>query len=181
MKKALLLIISLIVAPAVLAYQTVLVDFPENQDWHATFYQSQGSETILQYVPYGQTSQSWTKTLIFHSYKNPDESAMSFMDKTTTQMEAMNSSQAYRYIKYTPMDSIATRCVKQNARMPRQCEIYRVSKSFEGIITMQYINKNVQDYKNSYNLWYQIVKNIRIYQSYYREDRILDKATSFEL
>jgi len=186
MKKVLLLIISLFIVQvtvqvAVQAYQTVLVDFPQNQEWHATYYQTQGSETILQYVPYGQTGKSWSRTLIFHSYKEPEDSAATFLDKTTSQMENLNSSQAYRYTKYTPVDSIATRCVRTNARMTSQCDIFRVSKSFEGLISMQYINKNIQDFKGSYNLWYGIVRDIRIYQSYYREDRVMDKATSFEL
>lgn len=191
MKKVLLLIISLFLASFLtqraLAYQTVLVDFPENQGWHAVYYGTQDNEAILQYVPVGQSYENWTKTVIFHSYKNADGSenlsnnAARFMDKTTSQMEHQNSSQLYKYTKYNDMDSIAVRCVQKNAYIPTQCEIYRVSNSFEGLITMHYINKNIPDYKNTYDLWYEIIKDIRIYYSYYREDRILDKATSFEL
>lgn len=183
MKKVLLLTISLFLAQIALAYETVLVDFPDMQGWHPVYYGTQNGEAILQYVPSGQTATNWTRTLVFHSYKNLTwtDSAAAFMDRSTSQMEAQNSSQAYKYTKYNEMDSLATRCIQKNAYMPTQCEIYRVSKSFEGLISMHYINKNVQDYKNTYDLWYQIVQNIRIYNSYYREDRILDKATSFEL
>lgn len=164
------------------AYQTVLIDFPPQQGWHADYYDTQGDESILQYVPVGQNSQSWYKTVIFHSYRDPrTDSAAKFMDKTTTQMELQNPSQGYKYIKYTDDDSIATRCITKNANTPTQCEIYRVSNSFEGLITMHYINKNISDFKNTYEMWYQIIKDIRIYYSYYRDDRILDKATSFEL
>lgn len=184
MKKALLLIISLfITSAAVFAYQTVLVDFPPNQGWHSVYYGAQGSETILQYVPVGQSYENWEKSIIFHSYKDLawTDSAAKLMDRLTQQMELKNSSQLYLYNKYTDADSIATRCVQQNINIPSQCEIFRVSKTFEGLISMHYINKNIRDYKNTYNLWYQIMKNVRIYYSYYMDDRILDKATSFEL
>lgn len=183
MKKALLLIISLFISSAVFAYQTVLIDFPPNQGWHSVYYEAQGGETILQYVPIGQSYQNWDKSVIFHSYKNLvwTDSAAKLMDKLTQQMERENSSQFYFYKKYNDADSIATRCVQKNAKTPTQCEIFRVSKGFESLISMHYINKDTQDYKNTYNLWYQIMKNIRIYYSYYMDDRILDKATSFEL
>lgn len=183
MKKVLLSIISIFFAGAAFAYQTVLVDFPQMQGWHAAYYESQGQETILQYVPAGQSAQNWTKSVIFHSYRDDkyNGSASRFMDITTAQMELKNSSQMYKYMKYTEADSIATRCIQKNASTPTQCEIYRVSNSFEGLITMHYINKNVQDYWNTYNMWYQIMKDIRIYFSYYRTDRVLDKATVFEL
>lgn len=187
MKKVLLFIISLFLIQKVLAYQTVLVDFPDNEGWHAVYYATQGNESILQYVPAGQTAEKWGRTLIFHSYKNYSgaesfsNNAARFMDIKTGQMEYQNSSQRYRYTKYNNMDSLAVRCVQKNAYIPTQCEIYRVSNSYEGLITMHYINKNVQDYKNNYDYWYNIVQNIRIYYNYYREDRILNKATSFEL
>lgn len=183
MKKVLLLLVSLLTAQAVFAYQTVLVDFPPNQGWHSVYYGMQGGEAILQYVPIGQTYEEWNKTVVFHSYRDLTwtDSAAAFMDRTTQQMELQNSSQSYRYIKYTDADSISTRCVQKNANIGTQCEIYRVSKSFDGLISMHYINKNVQDYKNTYNLWFQIMQNIRIYYSYYMDDRVLNKATSFEL
>ena len=184
MKKVLLLIISLFAIPAtVFAYETVLINFPPGAGWEAVYYATQGTESILQYVPRGQSETNWTKTLVFHSYKTIDNggSAAGLMDRTTMQMENQNSSQLYKYIKYGEMDSIATRCVQKNSIIPTQCEIYRTSKSFEGLISMHYINKNTQEFKNTYNMWYNIVKNIRIYRSYYRTDRIMDKATSFEL
>lgn len=181
MKRALLLIISLFLCQSAFAYQTVLVDFPDAQGWHAVVFNSIANETILQYVPGGQNEYNWSKTVVFHSYRNWNDNAAKFMDRTTMQMESKNASHLYRYTKYNDTDSIATRCITKNAYMPTQCEIYRVSKSFEGLITMHYINKNVQDYKNTYNIWYNIIKNVRIYYSYYMDDRILDKATVFEL
>ena len=181
MKKVLLLIISLFFALSAFAYETVLVDFPTDEGWHGVYYRTIRNEAILQYVPRGETAENWTRTLVFHSYKNVSNNASGFLGRTTMQMEAQNASQLYKYIKRSEVDSIATRCIEKNALIPAQCEIYRVSKSFEGLISMHYINKNISDFKNTYDLWYKIVKNIRIYQSYYRLDRIMDKATSFEL
>lgn len=185
MKKVLLLIISLFInlCSSAFAYETVLVDFPENQGWQPVSYNQQGNETILQYVPVGQTDQDWTRSVVFHAYKDPgmSGSAARFLDTITAQLESKNSTQSYRYTKYTDADSIATRCIQKNSYIPSQCEILRATKSYEGLISMHYINRNVADFKSSFDLWYQIIKDIRIYYSYYREDRILDKATVFEL
>lgn len=181
MKKVLLLIISLLIAPMAFAYQTVLVDFPPNQGWHADYYDAQSTEAILQYVPDGQSYQSWKQTVIFHSYKYYTEGAGKLIDKLTGQMEAQNPSQQYKYLKYSGTDAMATRCVQKNARIGTQCEIFRVTQSFEGFITMHYINKDIQDFKSSYSMWYDIISNVRIYYSYYMDDSILNKATSFQL
>ena len=183
MKKVLLLIISLLLTQASFAYETVLVDFPPYQGWHVVHYEKQNGESILQYVPANQTEVNWSRTLIFHSYKNSrlNTNAIGFLNRITAQLEAQNSSQLYKYTKYSAMDSIAVRCVAKNSLIPTQCEIYRASKSFEGILSMHYINKNVEDYVKTYKSWYHIIKTIRIYRSYYRTERIMDKADTFEL
>jgi len=178
-----LLFINLFVSQTVFAYQTVLVDFPPNQGWHSDYYDAQTGEIILQYVPIGESCDNWDKTVIFHSYKNLSwtNSAAALMDRLTQQMELQNSTQFYKYMKYTAADSIATRCIKKNAKIGTQCEIFRTSQSFDGLISMHYINRNVQDFQSSYAMWYEIMKNIRIYYSYYMDDSILNKATSFQM
>lgn len=184
MKKALLLFVSLILAQiAAFAYETVIVDFPPRQSWHAVYYNVQGDEAILQYVPAGQTYENWTKTVVFHSYKgaNSNDSSSRFMDKMTAQMEVQNPTQNYTYTKYEERDSIATRCTQKLINRAAQCEIYRVTNSHEALISMHYINKDIQDFKNTYGTWYRIVQGVRIYYSYYRTDRVLNKATVFEL
>jgi len=184
MKKVLLLLFSFFIfsTAAVLAYETVIVDFPPGEGWHPVYYAKKGDEAIVQYVPGGQTNVNWIRSLIFHSYKNDVyyNSATKFIDITTSQMELRNS-QPYRYLKYSDNDSIATRCTPKTKTFAGQCEIYRVSNSYEGLISMHYVNKDMGDFKNTYNKWYEIVKTIRIYYSYYRDDRILDKAIIFEL
>jgi hypothetical protein len=187
MKKVLLLfasLISLILSvQCAFAYESVIVDFPDYQGWHEVYYDVQGDEAILQYVPAGQTYQSWTKTVVFHSYKgaNMDSASSSFLDTMTAQMERQNPTSGYTYNKYTEADSIATRCTQKTNYAQAQCEIFRVSNSYEALISMHYINKNTQDFKSTYDYWYKIIQGIRIYYSYYRTDRVLDKATIFEL
>lgn len=187
MKKVLLLIISIFLSIVVntkcFAYQTVLVDFPVNQGWHSVYYDAQTGESILQYVPVGQSFENWTQTVIFHSYKNLTwtDSSAALMDRLTMQMELKNSTQQYRYTKYTADDAISTRCIQKNKNIGAQGEIFRITKSFDGLISMHYINRNVSDFKNTYNMWYQIIQGVTIYYSYYMDDRIMNKATSFEM
>lgn len=183
MKKVLLLIVSFFIfIPAAWSYQTVLVNFPQDQGWHSAYYSTQGDETILQYTPGRQNARNWSRALIFHSYKNsPYDTSKMFMDKLIAQMEFTNGTRGYRYLKNDENDGIATRCVTKNANTPTQCEIFRVTNSFEGYITMHYINKNVANFKNTYSEWVQIMRTIRIYYSYYMDDRILNKATVFQL
>lgn len=183
MKKVLLLIISLLIGQIGFAYQTVLVDFPVNQGWHSVYYDTQNGEAILQYVPVGQSYESWTKTVVFHSYNNLSwtNSSAALMDRLTQQMELQNSTQLYKYMKYTDADSISVRCIQKNANISAQGEIFRIAKSYDGLISMHYINKNVADFKDSYSMWYQIIQNVTIYYSYYMDDRVMNKSTSFEL
>ena len=186
MKRVLLLFISIFFitcAPKAQAYQTVLVDFPSKQGWHAVYYKTLGTETILQYVPQGQSAKNWKKSIIFHSYNDDyllDETPK-FLDKTTTQMLIKNPTQNYSYLKYTPADSIATRCVEKTKTMPAQCEIFRATNTHTGIVSIHYVNKNRHDFINTYQNWLKIVKDVRIYYSYYRTNLIMDKATRFEI
>src|SRR5574344_254218 len=183
MKKVLLLFISLIIlAPAVQAYQTVLVNFPYDQGWHNVYYGKRADEAILQYTPRGQNAKNWTRTLIFFFFKNPQVDDLNrFENNLTAQMEAINSSSAFTTIKDDENDMIKARCVSKRGSYPAQCEILRVTNSFEGFITMQYINKNISNFKSTYDQWLGIVRDIRIYYSYYMDERILNKATSFHI
>src|SRR5574344_1543988 len=183
MKKLLLLFISLfLLAPAVFAYQTVLVNFPYDEGWHNVYYGQRGDESILQYTPRGQNAKNWTRTLIFHSYKNPQYDDLGrFTNTLTAQMEAINPTGGFRTIKNDENDYISARCVSKRGTYPAQCEILRSTNTFEGFITMQYINKNTANFKKNYNTWLDIVRDIRIYYSYYMDERILNKATSFHI
>lgn len=62
-----------------------------------------------------------------------------------------------------------------------QCEFFRVTRGYEGIVTIHYMNKNKEDFMENYNQWYNIIKRAKLYNSYYRDERMLDKAEYFEL
>lgn len=187
MKKALLNIINILVVllmgQTCLAYETVIIDFPLKQGWHKVYYETQNDETILQYTPSGQNEKNWSRSVIFHSYKNlrTTNSASRLLDVTAAQMEMQNPTAKYTYLKYTHDDAIAMRCTNSTMSSIAQCEIFRVSKSYEGLISMHYINRNKQNFRDTYNQWHNIIRGVRIYYSYYRTDRVLDKSTIFEL
>ena len=85
-------------------------------------------------------------------------------------------------LKDSGVDSIAIWCVNKNAAMPAQCEILRVTSGYEGLISIHYINKNPQ-YFMTYQKdpWLKIIRDVRIYYSYFRWDRVTGKETSIQL
>ena len=184
MKKVLLLTISIFlisIAQMALAYETVIVPFPPNDMWHPVLHQKRGNEAILLYVPNGQTRNNWTRGLFFHSYKSSARSVAQVLSTSVNEMTLLNSSQQYEYLKYTPENVMVTRCITKNKYTPSQCEIFRVAKSFDGVITMHYINKNNKDFHQNFEQWMHIIDDIRIYQSYFRDNRVLDKELQFEI
>ena len=71
--KKILLFISLFLCSAILgvyAYETIIIKFPDRELWVKGYYKKIGNEAILQYVPGGQTSENWTRTIVVHSYKD---------------------------------------------------------------------------------------------------------------
>ena len=70
MKKALLVSLILLIASiAVFAYETVIIKYPDGEIWVRAYYKQFGGETILQYVPRGQTKRDWTRTVVIHAYE----------------------------------------------------------------------------------------------------------------
>lgn len=177
-----LILFSLLFASCVYAYQTLAFDFPKGAgSWIVAYHQKRTNETIVQYVPSGETYTNWSKTLIIHSYRNVNQrSAAGLLRKITAQLEALNSYSPYQYERITQYDAIATRCVVGNEKMSSQCDIYRAMKSFDGYITMQYVNKSLEDFKLDYMNWLDAIKEAKPYSAAFRNDRYLNK-TNFEL
>ncbi|MDD3237392.1 MAG: hypothetical protein PHV37_04775 [Candidatus Gastranaerophilales bacterium] len=163
----------------VFAYETVIIDFP-NDGWHKVFYKQQGKETIVQYVPSGQTQQNFNETVIFHSYKwrnNQKAGADTTLQYHLNQAHLKYKDMQYKKLKDDPADSIATWC----SASASQCEIVRAAQGYEGIITMHYINKNPMYFHNVYPNWYNIIRLVRIYYSYYRWNNVMGKELTVEL
>ena len=177
-----LIFIIFLCANCAFSYQTLAFDFPNGAgNWHVAFHRKLRTETIVQYVPLGESYEKWSQTMVIHAYHNAlARTPLAFLRRLTAQMEALNDYSKYQYERITPSDAIATRCVVGNARMSAQCDIYRVMQSFDGYITVQYINRNMEDFKLQYFKWLDAIRNAKPYQAEFRNDRYLSKDT-FEL
>ena len=182
MKKVLLTsFIFLITALSVYAYETVIIKFPQDEVWHKSFYKKIGLETILQYVPRGETYDNWDRAIIVHSYNQSSYTVPIFMANNLILMSKKNPTGKYEYLKYSEYDSIAGRCTKDYKGIKGQCEFYRVTRAHQGIITIHYINRNEEDFKNNFALWYDVIKRAKYLNTYYRNERTLNKSEYFEL
>lgn len=177
-----LIAVVLLSVSAVFAYQTLAFDFPIGAgNWHVAYHQTIGNETIVQYVPSGESYEHWSKTLIIHSYRYPRQNSAAGLLRTVTgQLETLNSYSKYVYLRATVDDAIATRCVVSNTKMKAQCDIYRAMTSFNGFITMQYINRSQENFKSNYMNWLEAIRNAKPYQAAFRNDRYMSKD-NFEL
>ena len=96
-------------------------------------------------------------------------------------MRKTNPNGKYTYLRLTTNDSMATRCTEDYKNIKAQCEFYRVTNAHNGIVSIHYINRNREDFKENYYLWYNIIRRAKLYNTYYRDDRTLDKAEYAEL
>ena len=182
MKKALLFsIIFCFTILCAAAYETIIIKFPDRELWIKGYYKKVGNEAILQYVPKGQSSADWTRTIVVHSYKYSTLPINVFLTNNSARLLKINPTAPYKTLRLTPNDAIIGRCTEDYKNIPAQCEFFRATQGYEGIVTIHYMNKNKDDFLNNYSQWYNIVKKAKLYNSYYRDERILDKAEYFEL
>lgn len=182
MKKVLLTsIVTFLTTLAVFAYETVIIKFPPDEVWEKVYYKKFGSESILQYVPRGQTQNNWNRAIIIHAY---DESAypISVMAANNIAMMTKNNPTAqYKYLRLNDHESITGRCTKDYKGIKSQCEFYRVAKAHSGIISIHYINKDKDNFIQNYQLWYDIISKAKFLNTYWRNERTLNKSEYFEL
>lgn len=185
MKKHLLFIISLLIlvisSSVVFAYETLIIDFPPKTKWDVVFYRHIGTEAILQYVPAGQTYEDWTQTVIVHSYKENTLPATQLSDMLTRQMKVQNPTGNYRYVTYTPADTIAVRNTDNYQKIKGHGEIFRTTRCAEGRMTIQYIDRDKENFRKNYGYWLKVIRDARTYNSYWRDERIMNKGEFYEL
>lgn len=182
MKKALLCsIVMLFTSLAVFAYETIIIKYPQGELWVKAYYKKVRDEAILQYVPKGQTSENWMRTIIVHSYEYSSIPVNTFIGGDLTRMKKTNPTSGYQYLKLTDTDAIAGRCTDDYKNVKAQCEFYRVTRAHGGIISIHYINRDKDDFYANYDQWYNIIKRAVLYNSYYRDERTFDKSEYFEL
>lgn len=182
MKKALLVsIIVLFSALAVYAYETVIIKFPPEEVWVRAYYKKIGLESILQYVPKGQTHKNWNRSIIVHAYDQAAYPITVFMANNIALMAKNNPTAPYRYLRLNDHECIAGRCTKNYKGVHSQCEFFRATRAHGGIISIHYINKDEDDFMKNYQLWYDIIRKAKFMNTYWRNDRILNKSEFSEL
>ena len=180
-KIAFFLIVFMMAKP-VFAYQTVAMDFIGL--WYKIKYINNERDAIVQYVRQGYDKDNWTESVVFHTFKwtkEKETTARDLMQYLLSDVRRKNGSLKVEYIKNYPEDMIATWCVEKNDLMDAHCEILRTTQSFEGALSMHYLNKNPQHFLGVKNEWLERMSKARVYQSYFRLDRILNKSMTFEL
>lgn len=164
------------------AYQTVAMDFPGN--WHKVKYIQNDNDAIVQFVRNGYNLQNFNETVVFHTFKwsqNRNMTAQGLMNYLIRDVQQRNNTMKVQYLKVQPEETLVSWCVSANKLMPAHCELLRTTQSFEGALSMHYINKNQQNFYAVRKDWIERMSKARVYQSYFRLDRILNKAMTFEL
>ena len=182
MKKVLLVsIITFFTALAVYAYETVIIKFPQDEVWVKAYYKKIGLESILQYVPRGQSQKNWNRTIIIHAYDQAAYPITVFMANNIAMMAKNNPTAPYKYLRLNDHECIAGRCTKDYKGIHAQCEFFRATHAHGGIVSIHYINKDKNDFMRNYRLWYDIIRKAKFMNTYWRNDRILNKSEFFEL
>lgn len=166
----------------VFGYQTVAMDFVGN--WYKVNYVNNERDAIVQFVRKGQTRTNWDESIVFHTFKWTQARGMSaknLMYYLLTDVSRKNPTMRVEYLKVTEEDTLSSWCVNATQNMPAHCELLRTTQSFEGALSMHYINKNPKNYIAVRPEWVERMSKARIYQSYFRLDRILNKSLTFEL
>lgn len=182
MKKVLLFsLIFLFTMLFAFAYETIIIHFPDGENWEKVYYKKKGMEAILQYVPVGQTSENWTRSIVIHSYNKSGYPINVFTNNSAIRMAKVNPTAKYKTLKMKYNDALLTRCTEDYKDVKGQCEFFRVTRAHDGIITIHYMNRNKQDFMDNYTLWWEVIKGAKFYNSYYRDERTFDKSIQFEL
>lgn len=182
MKKVLLFsIVFFLTAIIVSAYETIIINYPEGEKWEKAYYKKLGNEAILQYTPYGETGNNWVRSIVIHSYGDSGYPVRAFATNSLQKMKKVNPTAQYKTLSMGLNDAIFTRCTEDYKNVVGQCEFYRVTRAHNGLITIHYMNKNKQNFKENYTIWFEIIRTAKFLNTYYRNDRTLNKSEFFEL
>jgi hypothetical protein len=182
MKKVLLFsLILFLTTIAVCAYETIIFHFPDGELWEKAYYKKINYEAILQYVPAGETSNIWTRSIVVHSYNNSGFAVKDFSANEIRKMKRINPNGNYKTLRMRENDAIFTRCTEEYKNIQPHCEFLRITKAHDGIVSIQYMNRNKKDFENNYTLWLETIRGAKFMYSYYRDERTFDKAIYFEL
>lgn len=163
------------------AYESVIIKYPE-QAWVSSYYEKHRDETIAQFVPPYDSKTHWNQALVFHAYRwAKGQPCNTFLNNLVTGVVMQNEKVRTQMVKDDINDSIIMWCAPKNKYMDEQCEILRVMRAHDGLVSIHYINKSMEDFVYRKDQWLNVIRDVKIYYSYYRWDRVLSKATVFEL
>lgn len=174
---------------AAYCYETVILHYPD-RDWRLISYERkpEEEEVIAKFVPQYDDNIYWNEMLIFHSNKaakKANETADSFIQTRISEAQAKFGAFKPNTVKTDKDDSVVTWCSEKGSKGPNpepaQCEILRVTKGIESVITIRYIDRNLKDFEERTKIWLPILENAVVYYSYYRWNRMMNKAICVEL
>jgi hypothetical protein len=171
-------------APASYCYETLILHYPD-RNWIPVAYDrlEEEEEVIAKFVPIYDDKKNWTEMLVFHSYKQAkkdNETADEFI-QTVLGRGAVNFSEIKKEtIKTDPNDSVII-WYGAKGKEPAQYEILRVTVGIESVISVHYINRDIRNFPARRKIWLPIIENATVYYSYYRWDRMMNKALCVEL
>jgi len=182
MKKVLLIsLLFLILTLSAKAYETIIIKYPDGELWQKAYYKKVGLEALLQYVPAGQSASSWKRSIFVHSYNESTLPVNLFIANDLARMTKTNPTNHYKYLKLTDTDAIAGRCTEDYKNVKAQCEFFRVTRTHNGIVTLHYVNRDKKEFIRDFKKWYDIIRKAKYLNSYWRNERMLNKSEYFEL
>lgn len=170
----------------VIAYETAILHYPD-RDWRMVSYvrDTDNQEVIAKFVPVYDDKLNWVEMLVFHSYKanGNAENADNFVSTVMgPNYEKFGNEIKLETIKSEREDALVSWCAEKGTdKDPAQCEILRVTKGVETMIAIQYINRDIKRFPYRKKIWIEVLKNATVYYSYYRWDRMMNKALCVEL
>lgn len=179
-----LVVMALLCALPCLAYETVILKFPDNMGWRKVHYVGGKKEAIVQYAPRGHTREHFTETVVYHSYKSKKatpEFARQLMYRQLGEVRQTAKNLTVEPLRVNSKDTMFYWCATNVGTGGGQCEIVRSTPTHEGVIMIHYINKDINDFKYKKDEWAERVRKAKTYYSYYRTDFILNKEIFFEL
>lgn len=165
---------------AAYSYETCIITFPYGT-WETILYKKTNKESLVQFILNTQNKYNYNETVIFHGYKNKSLDANNLLMFLFNKAKKYNQDIKYVSLKNSKDNSMIYWCGKNKYTEKQQCEIVRTAKSYEGLVSMHYITYDYNRFNQVYEYWLETINNVKIYYSYFRWDRMMNKATTFEL
>ncbi len=169
-KLAILLTGLLLLNCSAFAKDTLQFDFP-NAGWHKVM-SPDGVASKKCYVPYSQSSESFTEMIIFSErvLKHADISALSYIQKQIGKDRNNYKDIIPEYMVQDMDNAMVTWC----SQLHNTCAVERVFKGNQGIVTAIYLNKAPHYSQNMFGQWSNILSNVKVYNGEAPADNLIE-------